>query len=60
MIIEFTKKADEDFEYFKNTGNKQAIKKIKKLLHAIGDDPFKGIGQPEPLNMNYQAPGQDG
>ena len=49
MIIEFTKQADDDFDYFKRIGNKQIIKKIKELLESISNDPYKGIGQPEPL-----------
>jgi toxin YoeB len=49
VTIEFTKQADIDFAYFKETGNKQAVKKIKELLEAISHDPYKGIGQPEPL-----------
>ncbi|MEO8887560.1 MAG: Txe/YoeB family addiction module toxin [Mucilaginibacter sp.] len=49
MIIEFTKQADLDLEYFKKSGNLQTIKKIKKLLQSISDTPFAGIGQPEPL-----------
>lgn len=49
MIIEFTKQADDDFDYFKRIGNKQIIKKVKELLESISHDPYKGIGQPEPL-----------
>jgi toxin YoeB len=49
VIIEFTKQADTDLIYFKATGNKQAVEKIKQLLNAISNDPFRGIGQPEPL-----------
>lgn len=49
MIIEFTKKADIDFDYLKKSGNKQIIKKIKELLQSITEDPYTGIGQPEPL-----------
>lgn len=49
MIIRFSKQADADFDFFKKTGNQQIIKKIKELLEAIKSDPFKGIGQPEPL-----------
>jgi toxin YoeB len=55
VIIEFTKRADSDLAYFKNTGNKQAIKKIKELLHAINDEPYKGIGQPEPLKYELSG-----
>ena len=49
MIISFTKKADADLEYLRKSGNKQIINKIKDLLESISNDPYKGIGQPEPL-----------
>jgi toxin YoeB len=49
VIVEFTRQADEDLVYFKKSGNKQAIKKIKELLEAITNNPYRGIGQPEQL-----------
>ena len=55
MIIRFTAEADTDFDYFKKSGNKQAIKKIKELLRSISEDPFNGIGQPEPLKYNLSG-----
>ncbi len=55
MIIRFTAEADIDFDYFKKSGNKQAIKKIKELLKSISDNPFNGIGQPEPLKYNLSG-----
>lgn len=55
MILEFTRKADDDLDYFKLTGNKQVIKKVKELLESVIKDPFKGIGQPEPLKHNLSG-----
>lgn len=55
MIIKFTKQADADLDYFKKSGNKQAVKKIKELLESINEDPFKGIGQPEPLKYGLSG-----
>ena len=55
MIISFTKQADTDIDFFKMSGNKQIIKKIKELLQSIIDDPYKGIGQPEPLKHNLSG-----
>ncbi|MFC0517049.1 type II toxin-antitoxin system YoeB family toxin [Mucilaginibacter angelicae] len=51
MIIQFTAKADDDLDYFRKSGNIQAIKKIKELLKAISEEPYKGIGQPEQLKF---------
>jgi toxin YoeB len=31
------------------TGNKVVLKKISSLLRAILENPFSGIGKPEPL-----------
>jgi len=55
MIIEFTRQADVDLEYFKKSGNTQIIKKIKELLHSITTDPYNGIGQPEPLKYSLSG-----
>jgi toxin YoeB len=55
VILEFTRKADDDLDYFKLTGNKQVIKKVKELLESVIKDPFKGIGQPEPLKHNLSG-----
>ena len=55
MIIEFTKQADEDFAYFKETGNKQIVKKIRELLESVSIDPYRGIGQPEPLKYSLSG-----
>jgi len=55
VIIEFTKQADTDLEYFKRSGNKQIIEKIKTLLISISDDPYSGIGKPEPLKHDLSG-----
>jgi len=55
VIIEFTKKADADLDYLKRSGNQQLVKKIKELLQSIRDNPYKGIGQPEPLKHNLSG-----
>ena len=55
MIVEFTRQADIDLDYFKKSGNKQAIKKIKELLSSISNNPFQGIGQPEPLKYGLSG-----
>ena len=55
MILEFTKQADDDLEYFKKTGNIQTVKKIKELLHSIVLNPFIGVGQPEPLKYSLSG-----
>jgi toxin YoeB len=55
VTIEFTKQADIDLDYLKKSGNKQVVKKIKELLESISNDPFTGIGQPEPLKYSLSG-----
>ena len=54
MIIEFTKNAWEDFEYWIETDH-ETVKKIKELLKSIKQNPFKGIGKPEPLKYGLKG-----
>ena len=49
MEIVFLPKADEDLEYWKQTGNRRIMKRITALLADIIEHPFTGIGKPEPL-----------
>jgi toxin YoeB len=49
MQIELTLRAEEDLAYWKKTGNKSVLQKIRALLESIIDSPFSGIGKPEQL-----------
>ncbi len=49
MEIAFLPQATEDLEYWKQTGNKRVLKRIRALLEDILEHPFTGIGKPEPL-----------
>jgi len=49
MEIAYTQKAKEDIAYWKSTGNKQVMSKISALITAITNNPYGGIGKPEPL-----------
>jgi toxin YoeB len=49
MEIVLLPKADEDLQYWKNTGNIRIMKRISTLLADIQQHPFTGIGKPEPL-----------
>lgn len=48
MQIIFSPKAKEDFDYWIKT-NKVISQKILQLIEAIKQNPFEGIGKPEPL-----------
>ena len=49
MEIAFLPQATEDLQYWKQTGNKRVLKRIRALLEDILEHPFTGIGKPEPL-----------
>jgi toxin YoeB len=42
-----------DMKYWRKSGNKSIQKKITQLLHAIKENPFEGIGKPEPLKYDF-------
>lgn len=48
-VVEYTLKAREDIAYFKKSGQHKILKKIRQLIESILQNPFKGIGKPEPL-----------
>lgn len=53
MEIEFTLKAEEDIDFWKKSGNKLILKKIRKLLENVKESPFEGIGKPEQLKYDW-------
>lgn len=54
MQVIFSPQAKADFDYWLKT-NKSIAKKIIQLIEAIKQNPFDGIGKPEPLK--YQLSG---
>ncbi|RRQ47041.1 Txe/YoeB family addiction module toxin [Chryseobacterium sp. SC28] len=52
MEIEFTKQAQKDLEFWRKSGNKFIQKKISEILESIQENPFEGIGKPEPLKYS--------
>ncbi len=44
----FTDQFKKDLKYWKKNDPKK-LERIRTLIEAIKDDPFKGIGKPEPL-----------
>ena len=54
MNIEFTKHGWEDFEYWVEI-DPELSKKIIELVKSIGQNPFKGVGKPEPLKFGMQG-----
>jgi len=54
MNISFTAHGWEDFGYWLETDADTAIK-IKALLRSIKQNPFKGLGKPEPLRHGLKG-----
>jgi toxin YoeB len=53
--IFLSKKAEEQLELFKKTGNKPQLKKIKKLLDELETHPETGSGNPEKLKYELSG-----
>jgi len=53
MEIVFSSDALKQFDYWKKSGNKKVLEKIKFLLEDIQHSPFEGIGKPEPLKHHW-------
>ncbi len=52
MEIAFDEVAQRDIQYWKKSGNTSIQKKIQKLLSAIKEQPYLGIGKPEALKYS--------
>lgn len=55
MEVIFTPQAREDLKFWKQSGNKTIQKKIEQLIVAIQENPFEGIGKPEPLKYELSG-----
>jgi len=49
MEIVILPKAEEHLAFWKKNGNKIILKRVALLIRAITENPFAGIGKPEPL-----------
>ncbi len=55
MEVIYSPRAIEDLKYWKKSGNKSVQNKITKLINAIQENPYEGIGKPEPLKYNLSG-----
>ena len=55
LIIQFTDEAKADLQHWKKSGAQLVLKRIRQLLEAIQQEPFTGIGKPEPLKHNLSG-----
>ncbi len=52
MEIIYLPTAVNDLKFWKKSGNKPIQKKIEELIIAIQENPYDGIGKPEPLKYS--------
>ena len=50
--IILAEQAVKDYNFWKESGNKAILKKIKRLLEDMAEHPFIGIGKPEALKYD--------
>lgn len=55
MEIVLSETAQEHITYWKKTNNISIQKRIIQLKNAILENPYKGIGKPEPLKHNLSG-----
>ena len=55
MEIILLPKAEEHLDYWKKLNNKTILKRIAKLTKSIVDDPYTGLGKPEPLKYELSG-----
>ena len=48
MILQFSDNAWQDYLHWQQAAAK-ILRRINELIKAVGRDPFRGIGKPEPL-----------
>ena len=54
-VVEYTLKAEEDIEFFRKSGQPKTLRRIRQLIEAMLQDPFTGIGEPEPLKYDLSG-----
>lgn len=49
FLLDFTKQANEDIDFYKKSGNTVILKKLNTLFLELIENPFIGTGKPEML-----------
>ena len=55
MEIQYVEDSLLDIKFWKKSGNKAIQKKIEQLILAIIEEPYSGIGKPEPLKYEFSG-----
>jgi toxin YoeB len=54
-VVILTDEAQSDITFFKKSGQVAILKKIRKLIISIQENPFQGLGKPEPLKYELSG-----
>ena len=54
-IIILSAKAEKDLKKIYLSGDKSSIKKIEIIFKELAENPYEGIGSPEPLKYDYKG-----
>jgi toxin YoeB len=55
MQIIYSPRAKSELDYWVKSGNKTILNKILLLVKSIIEEPYNGIGKPEPLKHNLSG-----
>jgi toxin YoeB len=55
MEIIFLPDSESELQYWIKTGNKSILKKIAQLVLSIQNEPYSGLGKPEPLKHDLSG-----
>lgn len=55
FIVKISEKALKEIQEHKRAGDKATNKKLQKILLELENNPFEGIGNPEPLKYNLNG-----
>jgi toxin YoeB len=54
-VVRFSKIAEKDIDELKKRNDLKSLNRIPKLISSIVENPFKGLGKPEPLKYNLSG-----
>ena len=55
MQIIYSPRAKAELDFWVKSGNKAILNKILLLVKSINEEPYHGIGKPEPLKHNLSG-----
>lgn len=53
--VTFSDRAKKDLSFLHKSGDKSLVRRIDRIFEELGEDPYNGIGKPEPLKNNLSG-----